>query len=54
MSLLAISGLIDPIRIYERHHWPTGVAGYLLGTTYVIELVALYRRVSAREGGPEW
>ena len=46
IGLLAMVGLVGPSRIYEGHHWPSDVAAsYLLGTAYLIGLMALYRRV---------
>jgi undecaprenyl-diphosphatase len=51
VTLLAMVGLVGPSRIYQGHHWPTDVASsYLLGTTYLIALMALYRRVKGRRG----
>ncbi len=48
-ALLGLVALVGPSRIHQGHHWFTDVtASYLLGTSYVIGLAALYRRVKAR------
>ena len=48
-GLLGIVAVVGPSRIHQGHHWFTDVtASYLLGTSYVIGLAALYRRVKAR------
>ncbi len=45
-ALCALLALAGPSRIYQGHHWPTDVlASYLLGTSYLIGLTGLYRRV---------
>jgi undecaprenyl-diphosphatase len=46
VALCALLALVGPSRIYQGHHWPTDVlASYLLGTSYLIGLTGLYRRV---------
>ncbi len=45
-ALLAMIALVGPSRIHQGHHWPTDVtASYLLGTSYLIGVISLYRRV---------
>ncbi len=51
-ALLSLVALVGPSRIHQGHHWFTDVtASYLLGTSYVIGLAALYRRAKARRTG---
>lgn len=44
--LVSMLALVGPSRVYMGHHWFTDVlASYLLGTTYLVGLASLYRRV---------
>ena len=49
-GLVGVVVLVGPSRIYQGHHWPTDVsASYLLGTSYLLVVIAGYRTVKARE-----
>lgn len=51
-GLVALVALVGPSRIQQGHHWPTDVsASYLLGTSYLVVVVELYRRLKARAAG---
>ena len=47
--LVGLVAMVGPSRIYLGHHWFTDVvASYLVGTTYLLGLAAIYRRVKTR------
>jgi len=51
-ALVALLALVGPSRIHQGHHWATDVtASYLLGSSYLIGLVSIYRRLKARRAG---
>ena len=47
--LLSLLSLVGMSRVYLGHHWFTDVvASYLLGTTWLVGLTGLYRRIKIR------
>ncbi len=51
---VGLLALVGPSRIHQGHHWPTDVtASYLLGTSYLIVLIGLYRRAKRSIGPAE-
>ena len=50
--LVGLVALVGPSRIQQGHHWFTDVlASYLIGTSYLIGVASLYRRLKARRTG---
>jgi undecaprenyl-diphosphatase len=50
-GLTGMIALVGPSRVYLGHHWFSDViASYLLGTSYVLALTSVYRRLKARRG----
>ena len=53
-GIVGLLALVGPSRIYQGHHWPTDVtASYLLGTSYLIVLIGVYRRAKRSVGPAE-
>jgi undecaprenyl-diphosphatase len=48
-AVASLIALVGPSRIYLGHHWFSDVLAYLLGSSYLLTLTAIYRRL---KGGP--
>jgi undecaprenyl-diphosphatase len=50
-GLMSMIALVGPSRIYLGHHWFSDVlASYLLGTSYLMALTSIYRRLRGGRG----
>ena len=50
--LMGLVALVGPSRVQQGHHWFTDVlASYMIGTSYLIGVASLYRRLKARRAG---
>jgi membrane-associated phospholipid phosphatase len=52
-ALVGLVALVGPSRIQQGHHWFTDVlASYMIGTSYLIAVASLYRRLKSRREAP--